>query len=310
MIDLTNPIFHDEDAARAHLEEQRWPHGPECPHCDARRATKLEGKKHRKGVYQCNECREQFSVTVGTVFERSKVPLAKWVLATHLMAASKKGISAKQIERMLGVTYKTAWFMMHRIREAMGLGPEPAKTAGPIGGPKKIVEADETYVGGKAKNAKKGKPIPKKHTVVALIERDGEMRIKHVANVNGDRIKDTLRRNVSRKSVLMTDDHSAYTMLGREFFYHSAVNHSAGQYVKDGGMSHINTAESFFAIMKRGIIGSFHCVSEAHLQRYADEFAFRWNHRKVSDFERANAILKAAEGKRLTYRRPDEAKNA
>ena len=180
MIDLTNPIFHDDDAARAHLEEQRWPNGPVCPHCGehhAEQITKLEGQKHRPGLYQCNSCREQFSVTVGTVFERSKVPLAKWVLATHLMAASKKGISAKQIERMLGVTYKTAWFMMHRIREAMGIS---ADKDGPIGGEGKIVESDETYVGGKAKNAKKGKPIPKKHAVVALIERDGEMRVRHV----------------------------------------------------------------------------------------------------------------------------------
>jgi transposase-like protein len=161
-IDLTNPIFHDEDAAREHLEAQRWPDGPICPHCESRSVTKLEGKAHRTGLYQCKRksCREQFSVTVGTVMERSHIPLPKWVLAIQLMAASKKGMSAKQIERMLGISYRSAWFMMHRIREAM----TPAlKTEGPLGGKGTVVESDETYVGGRAKNAKKGKPTPKKH---------------------------------------------------------------------------------------------------------------------------------------------------
>lgn len=305
MIDLTNPIFHDDDAARAHLEEQRWPNGPVCPHCGehhAEQITKLEGQKHRPGLYQCNSCREQFSVTVGTVFERSKVPLAKWVLATHLMAASKKGISAKQIERMLGVTYKTAWFMMHRIREAMGIS---ADKDGPIGGEGKIVESDETYVGGRAKNAKKGKPIPKKHAVVALIERDGEMRVRHVPDVTAKTVRKTLVTQVSRKSHLMTDDSLLYYWLGREFAKHDSVNHSKDEYVR--GKAHCNTAESYFALLKRGITGSFHSVSEAHLQRYADEFAFRWNWRKEDDATRANAIIKAADGKRLTYRRIDEA---
>jgi transposase-like protein len=186
-IDLTNPIYHDDDAARAHLEEQLWPDGPVCPHCQKRDVTPLHGKAHRKGLYQCNnnECREQFSVTVKTVFERSRIPLAKWVLATHLMAASKKGMSSKQLQRMLGVTYKTAWFMSHRIREAMGVDP----SAGPIGGDEKIIEADETFVGGHAANAKKGKPVPKKYPVVALIERHGPMRAKAVPDVTGKTVR-------------------------------------------------------------------------------------------------------------------------
>lgn len=309
-INLTNPIFHDDNAARAHLEAQRWPNGPECPHCGEHHKnsiTKLEGKAHRAGLYQCKSCREQFSVTVGTVFERSKVPLAKWVLATHLMAASKKGMSAKQIERMLGVTYKTAWFMMHRIREAMAIDP---KTSGPIGGDEKVVESDETFVGGKAKNVHNFKPVPKKYPVVALIERGGEMRIKHVADVTGDKVRDALFTLVRRESMLMTDDAAVYHLIGKQFYCHAKVNHSAGQYVSGEGFNHVNTAESFFAIFKRGIVGSFHSVSEAHLQRYADEFAFRWNHRKIDDAERANEILKASKGKRLTYRRIDQAANA
>jgi transposase-like protein len=307
--DLANKIYNDEDAARAHLEAQLWPHGPVCPHCDSKNATALAGKAHRKGLYQCKDCRDQFSVTVNTVFERSKIPLHKWVLATHLMAASKKGMSAKQIERMLGVTYKTAWFMMHRIREAMGIEPQ---TAGPIGGDEKVIEADETYVGGKSKNVHRGKPVPKKHMVVALVERRGEVRVKHVADVSGKNVRDALVRNASRKSMLMTDDHVYYVSIGKEFYAHQSVNHSKGEYTDPTRFAHTNTVESFFAILKRGVIGSFHSVSEQHLQRYADEFAFRWNTRSslgVEDAERATLILKGAMGKRLTYRPSDEAQD-
>lgn len=309
-IDLTNVIFHDDDAARAHLEAQRWPNGPECPHCGeahGNNITKLAGKAHRAGVYQCKTCREQFSVTVGTVFERSKVPLAKWVLATHIMAASKKGVSAKQIERMLGVTYKTAWFMMHRIREAMT--PNAAEQ-GPLGGDGKAVESDETFVGGKAKNVHRGKPTPKKHAVMALVERDGDLIAKHVPDVTAKTVRNVLFTKVRRTSDLKTDDSLVYYWLGRDYATHESVNHSKGEYVSKDGASHVNTAESFFALLKRGITGSFHSVSEAHLQRYASEFAFRWNFRKVDDAARANAILKASKGKRLTYRRPDKAANA
>ena len=309
--DLSNPIYNDPDQARAHIEAQLWPNGPVCPHCSSQEATALEGKAHRKGLYQCNACRLQFSVTVGTVFERSKIGLHKWVLASHLMAASKKGMSAKQIERMLGVTYKTAWFMMHRIREAMS--PEAVADTGPLGGVGKTIEADETFVGGKAKNAHKGKPIPKKSPVVALVERGGKARAKHVADVTAKTVREVLVTSASRKSELNTDDALIYYWLGREFAKHRSVNHSKDEFVSKDGEAHTQTVESFFAIMKRGIMGSFHSVSEQHLQRYVDEFTFRWNHRSalgVEDFERANAIVKGAAGKRLTYRRIGEGKDA
>lgn len=306
MIDLTNPIFSDAEKAREYLEAQRWPDGPVCPHCEAKhQATKLEGKSTRPGLYKCKACEQPYTVTVGTVFEKSKIPLNKWLLATFLMTGAKKGISAHHIHRTLGVTYKTAWFMCQRIREAM----TPADTSqGPIGGGGKTIEADETFVGGKAKNAHKGKPIPPKRPVVALVERGGEVRAKHVPDVTAKTVKKVLFTNVRRSSNLKTDDSLVYYWLGGEFRTHEAVNHSKGEYVRDG-KHHVNTAESFFALFKRGITGSFHSVSEAHLQRYASEFAFRWNHRDVDDATRAAAILKAAKGKRLTYRRPDEAAN-
>lgn len=306
MIDLTNPIFHDDDAARAHLEEQRWPNGPVCPHCGSVENRKLEGKAHRKGVFQCNGCREQFSVTVGTVFERSKVPLAKWVLATHLMAASKKGVSAKQVERMLGVSYKTAWFMMHRIREAMSPGERDSGST-PVGGEGKVVEADETFVGGKKKNAKKGKPEPKKHAVVALVERSGEVRARHVADVTAKTVRKVLVTQARRESELATDESLVYEHLGKEFAAHHTVNHSQKEYVRGKGST--NNAEAFFSLIKRQVYGTHHAISEQHLQRYVAEAAFRWNTRAKlgwNDADRANAIIKAASGKRLTYRRADE----
>ena len=179
------------------------------------------------------------------------------------------------------------------------------KTAGPLGGAGKTVESDETFVGGKAKNVLNGKPTPKKYPVIALIERNGEMRVKHVADVTAKTVRKTLVTQVSRKSHLMTDDSLVYYWLGREFAKHDSVNHSKDEYVR--GKAHVNTAESYFALLKRGIMGSFHSVSEQHLQRYADEFAFRWNHRKIDDVARANEIIKAASGKRLTYRPADEA---
>lgn len=302
-LDITNKIYNDEDAAREHLEGQLWPNGPVCPHCGSVEATAMKGKAHRKGLYQCKACREQFSVTVGTVFERSKIKLHKWVLAAHLMGASKKGVSSKQIERMLGVTYKTAWFMTMRLREAM----RAETPEGGLGGENKVIEADETFVGGKKKNVHKGKPEPKKHAVVALVERDGEMRASHVADVTAKTLRETLVTQASRKSYLMTDEALAYKGVGKEFSGHGSVNHSAEEYVR-GAFWHTNTAESFFAILKRGVYGTFHSISEQHLQRYADEFAFRWNTREklgFDDAERASRLLKGASGKRLTYRRTD-----
>lgn len=305
-LDLTNPIFNDDDAAREHLEGLLWPNGPVCPRCGVtgNRITKLQGKSTRAGVYKCKDCRKPFSVTVGTVMERSHVPLCKWVLAAQLMSSSKKGMSAKQLERMLGTNYETAWFLFHRLRECA----IDMKT-GPIGGENKVIEADETYIGGKAKNAHVGKPVPKKMAVFSLVERDGEVRSKHVPDVTAATLRTALVTQADRKSYLMTDENASYIKVGREFDGHGSVNHSADEYVRKV-FWHTNTVESYFAILKRGMYGSFHSVSEAHLGRYLAEFDFRYNNRKLSDAERADELLRGAKGKRLLYRRPDSATDA
>jgi len=302
-INLTNPIFHNEDAARAHLEEVRWPNGPVCPRCNSAHVTRLAGKSHRKGLIHCNGCEKPFTVTVDSVMERSKISLAKWVLGFHLMAASKKGVSSHQLHRMLGITYKSAWFMAMRIREAMGLDAETDDE--PMGGEGKKVEADETYVGGKAKNAKKGAPVPKKHPVVALVERGGKLKARHVPNVDAKNVREVLKR-VDRRTHLMTDDSMIYYHVGPMFAAHDAVNHSIKEYVR--GDAYTNTAESFFALVKRGVYGTFHAVSEKHLQRYVNEAAFKWNNRSklgIEDAERATNAIKGAAGKRLMYRQTD-----
>lgn len=306
-MNLTNPIFTDETKAREALEAVRWPDGPYCPHCgnsDQTRIAKVEGKKHshRPGLYYCNECQGQFTVTVGTVFERSKVPLTKWWMATFLMSASKKGVSAHQLHRTLGVTYKTAWFMAHRIREAM-----TTMKPGPIGGQDRVVEADETYIGGKSENRAYRKTLPKKAAVVALVERDGEARTFHLANVTAKTLRPTIFKVASRQSYLMTDEAALYTRLGKEFAGHGTVKHSENEYVRplEGikvAFYHTNTVENYFSILKRGVYGVYHHVSEAHLQRYLSEFDFRYNNRKITDGERAAKALKGIEGKRLTYR--------
>lgn len=293
------PRYTNEKAARDHLEAVRWPDGPFCPHCGSYKATRLEGTKHRAGLVQCNEseCRQQYTVTVGTVFERSKVPLFKWLLVNHLMVSSKKGISAHQIHRMIGVTYKTAWFMCHRIRTAMD------QKDGALGGsPERIIEADETYVGGKSSN-RAFAGVPKKRVIVTLVERGGKARSFHVANVHANTIRPLLFQHADRLSSLMTDESPAYTKAGESYWSHQTVNHRSQQYSKAGGW-HTNTVENFFSIFKRGIVGIYHHVSEAHLGRYATEFDFRYNHRDVTDAERADASLAGIFGKRLTYRRP------
>jgi transposase-like protein len=300
-MDITNPIFTDAEKARVHLEAVNWPEGPFCPHCgETKNVHRLQGKSTRAGLIQCNSCLKNFTVTVGTVFERSKVPLNKWMLATYLLSSSKKGMSAHQIHRMLGVTYKTAWFMCHRIREAMNMEPE-----GPMGGKGIVVEADETYVGGKAKNRAFRKPAEKK-AVVALVEREGHVRSFHVANVNAKTLRPLIVTNIDRAAHLMTDESPVYERVGREFAGHSTVNHSAKEYVTTGGFKHSNTVENFFSIFKRGVIGTYHHMSEAHLARYTAEFDFRYNTRTVSDGERADLALKGITGKRLTYRRTDK----
>jgi len=296
--DLTNPIFTDENEARKHLEKLRWPHGPVCPHCgETEKITKLEGKSHRPGLHQCNTCRQHFTVTVGTLFESSHIPLHKWMLAFHLMTASKKGISSLQLSRMLGITYKSAWFMSHRIREAMK--PTCVDMFG-CNGP---VEADETFVGRKP-GMKKRRGYAHKNAVFALVERNGGVRSFHVPNVTADTLKPILKEHVIDDAHLMTDDAGQYRHMGEEFAIHEVIAHSNSEYVR--GNVHTNTVEGFFSIFKRGIYGVYQHVSVAHLHRYTAEFDFRYNYREklgYDDSMRAAQALKGIAGKRLTYRR-------
>lgn len=298
MRDLTDPIFHDADKAREFLESLHWPNGPVCPHCgEAERITRLTSKTARAGLHMCNACRLQFTVTVGTIMEDSKIPLNKWLLAYRLLNGGKKGFSAHELHRALGITYKSAWFLLHRIRETMDSGSDP------LGGPGKFVEADETFVGGKARNRAHRSPAPKK-AVVSLVERDGRARSFHVANVTGKNLRSLIWTNVDRKSTLMTDQGAAFKMAGMDFPLHQTVNHSIKQFVRLDRVSHSNTAENFFSIFKRGVIGTYHHMSEAHLHRYCREFDFRYNTRNLTDAERTVEALKGARGKRLMYRQP------
>ena len=309
--------FTDAAKARVYLEGQRWPNGPFCPHCgnaDPATITALQGKAHRPGVYQCNACREQFTVTVGTLYERSKIALNVWLYATHLLCSSKKGISSHQLHRMIGVTYKTAWFMTHRIRAAM-----KDAGAGPIGGEGKIVEADETYFGKRENPAplkkrrapptKGGKSGPAgKRAVVALVERGGEVRMFNPDHATAANVRELLVRNVRRESVLHTDESKLYTETGKEFAGHETVKHSANEYVRyEGGEPiHSNTVESVFSVFKRGMKGVYQHCGESHLHRYLAEFEFRHNRRTAlgfTDAMRTDDALKGIEGKRLTYRR-------
>jgi transposase-like protein len=307
--DLRNPIFNDDNAAREHLESVLWPQGPVCPRCGVMgdRITKLQPKTEstRAGVYKCKDCRKPFSVTVGTVMERSHIPLSKWVLAAQLMASSKKSMSAHQLHRMLGTTYQTAWFIFHRLREAT----TDIDGSDPIGGAGKVVEADESYIGGKARNKAFGPP-PKKMAVFTLVERGGEARSRHVADVTSATLREAIVTKASRKSYLMTDEALVYERLGREFAGHGTVNHSADEYVRTGGFHHTNTVEGFFALLKRAVYGQFHHVSEAHLHRYLAEADFKYNTRSETDADRADALLRGAKGKRLLYRQPGQAPNA
>jgi transposase-like protein len=317
-INLTNPIFHDEAKARVWLEDARWGGRPACAHCGSLNVHRLEGEAHRTGLFKCRDCREQFSVTVGSVMERSHIPLHKWVLGFHLMNASKKGMSAHQLHRMLDVTYKTAWFMAHRIREAMR-EPNPA----PLGGEGKIVEADETYYGKQEtpqprsrgripKPTKTGRMGPAdKRAIVALVERGGEARAVHMLRVTALNVREVLVKHADRKSRLHTDESNLYPMVGDEYVQHETVRHSAKEYAR--GDVHTNSAEGFFGLFKRGMAGVYHHCGEQHLQRYLDEFSFRYSNRSklgVNDAERARLAAKNADGKRLTYRRINDPQDA
>jgi transposase-like protein len=299
--------FSDEDAACEFLEFRRWPNGPVCPHCKSTGAYKLTAKADsqkpvRKGVWKCKACRKQFTVKVGTIFEDSHIPLSKWLLAIHLLSASKKGHSAHQIHRMLVVTYKSAWFMMHRIRYAMQQEPLASKLSG-------IVEVDETYVGGKAKNMHasvrkekiQGREPVGKAPVVTLVEREGRVKSIYMEDVTGENLKAALKDCIVPTAQIMSDESPSYSFAGETFAGHESVNHKAGEYVR--GDAFINTAESVHALLKRGgIIGTYHHVSKLHLHRYLSEFDFRFNMRKVEDGERTLEAIKGFEGKRLMYR--------
>jgi transposase-like protein len=309
-VNLAAPMFHDDEAARDHLESVLWPFGPVCPRCGIgeERITKLAGKSTRPGVYKCKDCRKPFSVTVGTVMERSHIPLHKWVLAAQLMASSKKGFSAHQLHRMLGTNYETAWFLFHRLREAS----KDIAGSGPLGGEGKVVEIDETYVGGDARNkhawereARAPGPKHDKMPIVALVERDGRTKSFHVANVTAATVADVVLKNASPKTHIVTDAAHLYRPIGREFAGHTYADHSKGEYVRDGGFTHSNTVESHFALLKRGIVGTFHSISEAHIDMYLAEFDFRASTRDLTDAERAGLLLAGTKGKRLLYRQPN-----
>lgn len=316
MADIKAPQFGSEEEARQFLESVRWPDGkPVCPHCgnvggwaiQTKTRIRKNGKQSpaRQGLYKCAayECQEQFSVTVGTVFERSKIPLTKWLMAAYLLCSSKKGISAHQLHRTLGVTYKTAWFLAHRIREAM-----KDDSTGLLGGEGSsgIVEVDETYLG-KIKGQGKGPHFGKKQKVVALLERQGKVRALHVPSVNVHTISTVLNSQVSKQARLMTDSAGFYTKPGKAFKSHESVNHDMKEYAR--GDVTTNTVEGFFGILKRGLGGVYQHVSPEHLHRYLAEFSFRYNHRAslgTNDAQRVVDTLKGIDGKRLTYRSADK----
>jgi transposase-like protein len=312
---LQNPIFQNETKAREWLEARVWPEGPICAHCGAtsEHVTKLEGDAHRAGVYQCNGCREQFTVTVKTVFERSKIPLTKWLAALFLMTASKKGVSAHQVHRMLGISYKSTWFMMHRLREAMRSGGLE-----PLGGRGKVVEADKTYFGRAdtmhVSPQRKGRPYTKRgkifnnRPIIALVERGGQARTFHVAVADQATVCGIVRENVERETHVHTDESKLYNRVLMDVRPHKKVKHTDGEYVR--GDVTTNTVENYFSVFKRGMRGTYQHCSEKHLHRYLAEFDFRYNNRAklgVDDAARAATLAAGIVGKRLTYRRPHQA---
>jgi transposase-like protein len=311
---LNKPHFHNEEAAFARLEALLWPNGPVCPSCgNSERIYVLEGvrskpsKKNpegivRHGLKKCAKCKKQFTVRVGTVFESSHIPLHKWFQAAHLLCSSKKGISSHQLHRVLEITYEAAWFMAHRLREAMRSG-----NLAPIGGAGGIVEADETFIGqkkgAKPKGEKKGRGYAHKHAVLALVERGGEVRTVHVDDIKAKTVVPILKANIAREARVMTDEAGQYLYLKNDFAEHGVVRHGQGEYVR--GDIHTNTLEGYFSIFKRGMKGIYQHCSEKHLHRYLAEFEFRYNNRVkmgIGDEARTNRALYGIVGKRLTYR--------
>ncbi|MBI3678516.1 MAG: IS1595 family transposase [Proteobacteria bacterium] len=302
---LNAPQFQNEEAAFAHVEAKLWPKGPVCPFCGEReRVGRLNGKTTRPGLCKCYVCQKPFTVRMGTILESSHLPLHLWLQIIHLMCASKKGISTRQIQRMLDCSMKTAWFLSHRVREAMKEGG-----FGPLGGEGAIIEADATYIGAKEKNKHVGKRNPKniggagKLIVHTLVERNGRARSHHIPSVRGATLRKVLLQNADPRSSLMTDTAGGYLHVGREFARHEMVDHGRDEYVR--GDAYTNTAEGFFSVLKRGIYGVYQHVSEAHLHRYLSEFDFRYSNRErlgVDDVSRADIALHGVKGKRLTYR--------
>ena len=296
---LNRAYLHDEKAAFAELESLLWPEGPVCPHCGSTEGA-YDLSKTRIGLKKCKvkECRKQFTVRVGTIFEDSHVPLHMWFQAAHLLCSSKKGISSHQLHRVLGVTYKTAWFMSHRLREAMRSG----SLAPPMGGGTQFVEVDETYIGNK-KGTVKRRGQGHKNVVLTLVERGRDARSFHIDRASADNIYPILYGNIDREAKIATDEGGQYLALKSIFREHESVSHKADEWRR--GDVHTNTVEGYFSIFKRGMKGVYQHCSEKHLHRYLAEFDFRYNNRSalgVEDSDRTRLAVRGAKGKRLTYR--------
>lgn len=304
-IEMSHPIYNDEEAARKHLEAVRWPSGPICPHCGAVLPRSLKGNSMGSGWFYCPDCQDKFTVRTGTIWERSHIPLHKWLLASRMMASSKKGVSAHQLHRTLNITYKSAWFLAHRIREAMkDTDPKP------LGGEGKVIEADETFHGPgrdvyyNDKGWQKERGTGGKLKILSLVERRGKARSIKAAHLRAADVQKFIFANASTDSELNTDEARHYPRIGKKFAKHEMVTHSKGEYAR--GSVTTNSAEGFFSIFKRGMMGVYQHCGEQHLQRYLQEFDFRYSNRiklGVDDAERTTRVLQGAEGKRLTYRR-------
>jgi transposase-like protein len=307
---LSKPYFHNEEAAYEFVEARIWPRGAVCPHCGGtERNKKMGGASTRIGTYKCYDCRKPFTVKVGTIFEASHIPMRIWLQAIFLIASSKKGMSSNQLHRTLGITLKSAWFLSHRIREAMASSPD-----GLLGQGGGTVEADETFIGNSARSiagkAARAAGVQRggdhKEKIVAVVERGGEVRSFHVQRIDGKTLKSVLLGNIAKEANLMTDDYRGYRAIGRNFASHESVNHTAKEYVR--GDVYTNTIEGVFSIFKRGMQGVYQHCEYQHLHRYLAEFDFRYNNRKalgVEDQERADNLLSGVVGKRLMYKTPN-----